>query len=44
VLEVPDSVPVLVRQFPLVGLDLVADPRGLRLIGNPAHGGEHMYD
>ena len=44
VLEVPDSVPVLVGQLPLEALDLVVDMRGRRLTGNPAHGGEHMYD
>lgn len=44
VLEVPDGVPVLIGQIPLEHLDFVVDPQGCRLIGNPAHGGEHMYD
>ena len=44
VLEVPDTVPVLIGQLPLEALDLVVDMRGRRLIGNPAHGGEHMFD
>ena len=44
VLEVPDNVPALVGQIPLELLDLVIDPRGGRLTGNPAHGGEHMYE
>ena len=44
VLEVPDSVPVLVGQIPLENLDLVVDPRGGKLIGNPEHGGEHIYE
>jgi predicted aspartyl protease len=44
VLEVPDSVPVLVGQIPLENLDLVVDLRAHQLIGNPAHGGEHMYE
>lgn len=44
VIEVPDSVPVLIGQIPLEHLDFVVDPVGRRLIGNPAHGGEHMYD
>jgi predicted aspartyl protease len=44
VLEVPDNVPPLVGQIPLVLLDLVIDPRGGKLTGNPAHGGEHMYE
>ena len=44
VLEVPDSVPVLIGQIPLEHLDLVIDMRSHALIGNPAHGGEHMYE
>ncbi|HUY36889.1 MAG TPA: aspartyl protease family protein [Pirellulales bacterium] len=44
VLEVPDSVPVLIGQLPLEHLDFVVDPRNRCLIGNPAHGGEHMYE
>jgi predicted aspartyl protease len=44
VLEVPDDVPVLVGQLPLEALDLVVDPRRQRLIGNPAHGGEHIIE
>jgi predicted aspartyl protease len=44
VMEVSDDVPVLIGQIPLVHLDFVVDPRSRALIGNPAHGGEHMYD
>ncbi len=44
VMEVPDEVPVLVGQVPLEMLDLVVDPQGGRLIGNPAHGGEHILE
>ena len=44
VLEVPDNVPVLVGQVPLELLDFVVDPRGGQIIGNPAHGGEHMFE
>jgi clan AA aspartic protease len=44
VIEVPDDVPVLIGQIPLEHLDLVIDPRNRVLIGNPAHGGEHMYE
>ncbi len=44
VLEVPDDVPVLVGQIPLENLDLVVDPRGGKLIGNPEHGGEHTFE
>lgn len=44
VMEVPDDVPVRVGQIPLAMLDLVVDPQGGRLIGNPAHGGEHVLE
>lgn len=44
VMEVPDEVPVLVGQIPLEMLDLVVDLQGGRLIGNPAHGGEHVLE
>jgi predicted aspartyl protease len=44
VIEVPDGVPVLLGQIPLEHLDLVVDPRNCRLTGNPAHGGEHVYE
>ncbi|MBV9123388.1 MAG: aspartyl protease family protein [Planctomycetes bacterium] len=44
VTEVPDNVPVLIGQIPLEFLDFVIDPRGGRLIGNPAHGGEHVLE
>jgi hypothetical protein len=43
-MEVPDSVPVLIGQIPLERLDFVVDPKGQRLIGNPAHDGEYMID
>jgi len=44
VLEVPDEIPVLIGQLPLEHLDLVVDLRNRRLIGNPEHGGQHMYE
>jgi clan AA aspartic protease len=44
VVEVPDSVPVLIGQIPLEYLDFVVDPRSRKLVGNPAHGGEHMFE
>jgi len=44
VLEVPDGVPVLIGQIPLEHLDLVVDLRNRQLTGNPAHGGEHVYE
>jgi len=44
VMEVPDGVPVLIGQIPLEHLDFVVDLRNQVLIGNPAHGGEHVYE
>ena len=44
VMEVPDDVPVLIGQIPIEHLDLVVDLRSRTLIGNPAHGGEHVYE
>jgi clan AA aspartic protease len=44
VLEVPDGVLALIGQIPLEHLDFVVDPRNQKLIGNPAHGGEHTYE
>ena len=44
VLEVPDGVPVLLGQIPLEHLDLVVNPHERKLTGNPAHGGEHVYE
>ena len=44
VLEVADGTPTLVGQIPLEALDFVVDMQGRRLIGNPAHGGEHMLE
>jgi predicted aspartyl protease len=44
VLEVPDGVPALIGQLPLEHLDLVVDARNRCLTGNPAHGGEHIYE
>lgn len=44
VMEVADSVPVLIGQVPLDLLDFVVDSGGRRLIGNPAHGGEHVLE
>jgi predicted aspartyl protease len=44
VMEVPDGVPVLIGQLPLEHLDLVVDTRSRSLTGNPAHGGEHVYE
>jgi predicted aspartyl protease len=42
--ELPDDCPVLIGQIPLEQLDFVVDLSGRRLIGNPAHGGEHVIE
>jgi hypothetical protein len=44
VLEVPDDAPVLIGQIPLESLDLIVDPVQRRVSGNPAHGGELIYE
>ena len=44
VMEVPDDTPVLIGQLPLEHLDFVIDMKSHRLIGNPRHGGEHIYE
>jgi len=44
VMEVPDGIPALIGQLPLEHLDFVVDLRSRTLIGNPAHGGEHIYE
>jgi len=44
VVEVPEEVPNLLGQVPLEVLDFVVDPRGQKLVPNPAHGGEQMTE
>jgi predicted aspartyl protease len=44
VAALPDAYPVLIGKLPLEMLDWVVDPKGQKLIGNPAHGGEEMLD
>lgn len=44
VASLPDTCPVLIGQIPLEMLDWVVDPKGQKLIGNPEHGGEEMFD
>src|SRR6266446_4568857 len=44
VMEVPDNVPPLIGQLPLEHLDFVIDMKNHCLIGNPRHGGEHIYE
>ncbi len=42
--EVDDACPALIGQVPLGLMDLVVDPARRQLVGNPAHGGEHMLE
>jgi len=44
VIELPDDCPVLIGQIALEQLDFVIDPANHLLIGNPAHGGEHIIE
>jgi hypothetical protein len=44
IMKVPDGTTVLIGQLPLKQLDFVVDPQGRSLTGNPAHGGEQMYE
>jgi predicted aspartyl protease len=44
VIELPEGNPVLIGQIPLEWMDWVVDLQGRKLIGNPAHGGEHILE
>ena len=44
VAELPDDSSMLIGQLTLRTLDLVVDPVNQRLIGNPAHGAEHIIE
>jgi predicted aspartyl protease len=44
VVDVGENVPNLLGQIPLEYLDFVVDPRGRKLMPNPAHGGEQMTE
>jgi predicted aspartyl protease len=44
VMESPDNAPAMIGRLPLLSLDFVVDPQSCSLIGNPAHGGEQMYE
>ena len=43
-IEVPEGTPILIGQIPLEAMDWVVDLGGQKLIGNPAHGGEHIIE
>ena len=42
--ELPDGSPVLIGQIPLEALDFVVDMQSHRLVGNPRHGGQFMWE
>ena len=42
--ELPDGCPVLIGQIPLEAMDFVMDLPSRSLVGNPAHGGEHIIE
>ena len=42
--EAAEGTPVLVGQIPLEIMDYIVDPKRQRLVGNPEHGGEWMWD
>lgn len=42
--QIDDAFPVLIGQVPLELLDFVVDCKAQRLIGNPAHGGQHVIE
>jgi predicted aspartyl protease len=44
VAALPDECPVLIGYIPLEQLDLVVDPTGQRLIGDPFHKGKNLID
>ena len=44
VMEVSDGIPALIGQIPLEHLDFVIDMKSRTLVGNPAHGGEQVYE
>ena len=44
VLEVPDTSSPRIGRLAILHLDLVIDTTTRTLIGNPAHGGEHVYE
>ena len=44
VAALPDECPVLIGYIPLEQLDLVVDPVGQRLVGDPFHKGQNLID
>jgi hypothetical protein len=41
---IPDISPPVIGKIPLGSMDFVVDPVNQKLIGNPAHGGEHIIE
>jgi predicted aspartyl protease len=44
VAELPDECTALIGVIPLEILDFVVNPKSQKLIGNPAHGGDQIFD
>ena len=44
VAQVPGDSPVLIGTTSCLAMDWVVDPKTNTLVGNPAHGGEQMYE
>ncbi|MFO0849375.1 MAG: retropepsin-like aspartic protease [Gemmataceae bacterium] len=44
VMELPEGSPALIGQIPLELMDWVIDMPAQKLIGNPRHGGEQMFE
>jgi predicted aspartyl protease len=42
--EVDDACPMLIGQVPLELMDFIVDPGSRQVLGNPAHGGEHLME
>jgi hypothetical protein len=44
VFEGPDHTPVRIGRLPLASMDWVVDVQNRKVIGNPEHGGEEMFE
>jgi len=44
VTELSDDCDVIIGQIPLEYMDFIVDPRGRKLIGNPAHNGQQVFE
>ena len=41
---ISDDLPIIIGQLPLQAMDWVVDMNGHRVMGNPEHGGEDMFE